>query len=85
MYNKNIEKIRFTAPEDGKRFVELMNRFFDEDIDISTDPNDRRTYDGKSLLGVLSLDLSKILYVSVVTDDPNCIDKFKAIVRQFQA
>lgn len=84
MYKDTIEKIKFDRPEDGKKFVELMNKYFDDDVDISTDPNNRRTYDAKSLLGVLSLDLSKELYVSIVTDDKDIIRQFKAIIRQFQ-
>lgn len=84
MYNNNIEKIKFTKPDDARRFVDLMDSHFECDVDISTDPNDRRTYDAKSILGVLSLDLSKELYVSVVTDDKDVVKKFKAIIRQWQ-
>lgn len=84
MCNKNIETIRFTNPDEGKRFVSLMEKYFSCDIDISTDLNDRRIYDAKSLLGVLSLDLSKELYVSPITDDKDTILRFKAIIRQFQ-
>ena len=84
MYDSNIERIKFTKSDDGKRFVQLMTEHFDEDIDISSDPNDRRTIDAKSLLGVLSLDLSKELYVSIVTDDDFAVQKFKAVIRQFQ-
>lgn len=84
MINSNVEKIRFKKPDDAKRFVELMDRHFDCDIDISTDPSDKRTYDAKSFIGVLSLDLSKELYVAPVTDDMELVVKFKDIVRQWQ-
>ncbi|MCD7996541.1 MAG: hypothetical protein LUH21_04825 [Clostridiales bacterium] len=84
MNSKIIEKIKFNSPDDARRFVELMDSNFECDVDISTDPNDNRSYDAKSLVGVWALDLSKELYVSIVTDDRAVVNEFKAIVRQWQ-
>ena len=84
MNSKVIEKIKFNSPDGARRFVELMDSNFECDVDISTDPNDNRSYDAKSLVGVWALDLSKELYVSIVTDDRAVINEFKTIVRQWQ-
>ena len=84
MINKIVEKIKFKNPDDARRFVGLMDSHIKCDVDISTDPNNNRSYDAKSIVGVWALDLSKELYVSIVTYDKAVENEFKEILRQWQ-
>ena len=53
------QKIKLSAPEDVKEFVKAANKC-DFDIDISYN---RVLVDAKSILGIFSMDLTRILTV----------------------
>ena len=53
------QKIKLSAPEDVKEFVKAANKC-DIDIDISYN---RVLVDAKSILGIFSIDLTRILTV----------------------
>lgn len=57
-------KIKLKSFEDIHEFVKTCNKI-DCDTDLSCG---RTTVDAKSLLGVISLDIRQILYLSVNTD-----------------
>ena len=70
-------KIKLAAAEDAREFVSKAEKC-DFDIDIFYN---RVIVDGKSLLGVLSLDLSRILTVKYAGNDPEFegfLDKYAA-------
>ena len=59
-------KIKLTAPEDVKEFVYSADKC-DFDVDVSYN---RFVIDAKSIMGVFSLDLSKILTVKYTGCNP---------------
>jgi len=65
-------KIKFDSIESVKNFVNIsVNQSFDMDIRTG-----RYIIDGKSILGIFSLDLSKVLVLDLHTDDENKISSF---------
>lgn len=56
------KKIRLNATEDVKEFVKAASKC-DFDVDISYNSN-RILIDAKSILGILSMDLTKVLTVT---------------------
>ena len=68
-------KIKLGAWDTAKEFVQNTSTF-DFDIDVFYN---RTIIDAKSLLGVLSLDLSKILTVRYGKDDP----RFEEVLRKY--
>ena len=70
------KKIKLTAPEDVKEFVKAASKC-DFDIDICYN---RVMVDAKSILGVMSLDLTKPLTVKYCKEDgailEETLDKF---------
>lgn len=63
---ENESKIRLTAPEEVKEFVQSAE-LCDFDVDVFYN---RMVIDAKSILGVLSLDLSKTLTVKYGGKNP---------------
>ena len=59
------KKIRLTATEDVKEFVKAASKC-DFDVDISYN---RILIDAKSILGILSMDLTKVLTVTCHGED----------------
>ena len=55
------KKIRLNATEDGKEFVKAASKC-DFDVDISYN---RILIDAKSILGILSMDLTRVLTVTL--------------------
>lgn len=67
-------KINLTDYEHAIEFIQLTNRY-DANFDIR---QNRMFVDGKSLLGVLSLDLSKDIFLYLDNDfDEKVFEKFK--------
>lgn len=66
MNDKGI-KIRLNDIDTVKKFVNVTSTF-KSDIDVIAD---RAVIDGKSILGLFSLDLTQEMYVRIVTDDIN--------------
>ncbi len=60
-------KIALTTINDVKNFVDTVSRC-DFAIDLSSG---RYTVDGKSIMGIFSLDLSKPISLLAYTDDPS--------------
>lgn len=67
--------IRFLRDEDRKAFVDIVSKY-DCDIDIS---NGRGTVDAKSILGVISLDYSLPLTVTVNGDEKDILSVREAL------
>lgn len=63
-----------------KKFTTIANKF-DCDIDVL---QGRYTVDGKSIMGVFSLDLTKPVIVEIDSDDEKEIDKFLDMMEEFR-
>lgn len=61
------QKIRLNATEDVKEFVQAASKC-DFDVDISYNYN-RVIIDAKSILGILSMDLTRVLTVTCHGED----------------
>ena len=71
VYLNNIGKV--------SKFVNEMTKF-ESDIDIICG---RYVFDAKSLMAILSLDLSKFVDVNLHSDDENEIKRFKEVLSEF--
>ncbi len=69
-------KVKLAAINDVKEFIDIVNRY-DYDCDITVG---KYVVDAKSIMGLFSLDLSKVLTLKLHTDDagdlPAEINKF---------
>ena len=63
-----------------KKFTTITNKF-DCNIDVL---QGRYTVDGKSIRGVISLDLTKTVIVEIDSDDEKEIDKFLDMMEEFR-
>lgn len=79
MNDKKI-KIRLNDIDIVKKFVKVTSSY-ESDIDVIAD---RTVIDGKSILGLFSLDLTQDMYVRIVTDDINEIRKFEYEMEEFK-
>ena len=67
--------IKLSLAENVKTFVNIANRYpYDIDLRVG-----RHVVDGKSILGIFSLDLSKPITLEVYAD--NCEDVYKRQIR----
>lgn len=71
--------IKLGGTEKACKFVTLT-RGFESDIDIICG---RYVFDAKSLMAILSLDLSKFVDVNLHSDDENEIKRFKEVLSEF--
>lgn len=78
--NKKI-KINLNDTKTIKKFISVV-RSFDFDVDVMTE---RSLIDGKSILGLFSLDLSGDIYVKIISDDVEEIRKFETAMEEFAA
>lgn len=78
MYKKI--KININTIEKVKCFVESIIKF-KEDIDVISG---RFVLDGKSIMGLFSLDLSKDIYVVIHTNDKDVYENFLEEIGQFR-
>lgn len=74
-------KINLNSYENAKKFNVITNKF-DCDIDVI---KDRYIVDGKSLMGLFTLDLTQDIYVQIISDDENEIDRFVREIKEFIA
>lgn len=72
--------IKINNIEDIKKFQDEITKF-ETDIDIT---RGRYIIDAKSMLGILTIDLSKPIDVVLHTNDETEINNFKEIMKQFQ-
>ena len=73
-------KIRLNNIDTVKKFANVAGTF-EADIDVIAD---RAVIDGKSILGLFSLDLTQDMYVRIVTDDINERIKFEYEMEEFK-
>ena len=69
-------KILLDTSNKIKRYFEIINTF-DYDIDIYKGHN---AIDGRSSMGMFTLNLSEPIIVQIHTNDKNIIDKFKEVM-----
>lgn len=74
-------KVKLTQ-DDLIKFVDIASHY-DSDIDVNSVGNRRTIIDGKSLLGMVNLDLSKPLEVRMISDDSAEIQKFQNELRPY--
>lgn len=79
MNDKGI-KIRLNSIDIIKKFVKVTSSY-ESDIDVIAD---RAVIDGKSILGLFSLDLTQDMYVRIVTNDINERRKFEYEMEEFK-
>lgn len=65
--------IIYITTENIKQYINIVQKL-DYDIDISPKNNKRIMIDGKSVMGILSLDLSKPLVLTAHTSEDNISD-----------
>lgn len=71
--------IRLSTVDNVKRFVnDIME--FDCEFDIVSD---RYIVDAKSIMGIFSLDLSKILQLRIQTDDEQILEKIEEKIKRY--
>ena len=73
-------KVNLNKPEVVKRFLQVARTFF-SDIDIMTES---AVLDAKSIMGVYALDLSKDMYVRIISDDVEECRRFDAAMEEFR-
>ena len=72
-----ISYIRLSTIQDIRRFVETVS-MTDVEVDLSSD---RYVVDGKSIMGIFSLDLSKELTLNIHSDDCSAfMDEIKSYI-----
>lgn len=64
----------------ARKFINEANKFF-SDIDVI---RDRYVIDGKSAIGIFTLDLSKPVDVEIHSDDSYEIKRFNDIMNEFK-
>lgn len=72
-------KIKLSSVNDVNEFVSTIS-CFDCGFDIDTD---RSVVDAKSIMGIFSLDLSKVLSLKIHSSDENEIMKIKGKIEKF--
>lgn len=72
-------KINLNNTNKIKDFVNAA-RNFESDINVR---NERTLIDGKSVLGLFDLDLSRNVYADLISDDENEIFRFKTVMEAF--
>ena len=73
-------KIKLDTPEKIKRYLHVARSFL-SDIDIMTE---KTVIDGKSILGIYSLDLSNDVYVRIISDNTTENRNFDAAMEEFR-
>lgn len=72
-------KIKLSSVNDVNELVSTIS-CFDCGFDIDTD---RSVVDAKSIMGIFSLDLSKVLFLKIHSSDENEIMKIKGKIEKF--
>lgn len=76
----NRVTINLNKVEDIHKFVSICSNY-EEDIDVYYG---RLTIDGKSIMGIMSLDLSRNIDVSILTEDKNIEEDFYKKIKRFE-
>ena len=77
---QNKIKIKLDTADKVKKFIQIA-RGFASDIDIMTKS---AVLDAKSIVGVYALDLSKDMYVRIISDDVEECRRFDAAMEEFR-
>lgn len=80
MYIMSRMTINLNRVEDIHKFVAICSGY-EEDIDVYYG---RLTIDGKSIMGVMSLDLSRNIDVSILTEDEKVEKEFYEKIKRFE-
>lgn len=78
--NGNKIRINLNNVDDIKKFIKVATSFM-SDIDVITE---RTVVDGKSILALLSLDLSQDIYVRIISDNITENRNFDAAMEEFR-
>lgn len=78
--NGNKIRINLNNVDDIKKFIKVATSFM-SDIDVITE---RTVVDGKSILALLSLDLSQDIYVRIISDNIAENRNFDAAMEEFR-
>lgn len=78
--NQNKIKIKLDTADKVKKFIQITRSFI-SDVDIMVD---KVCIDGKSILGIYALDLSKDTYVRIISDNIIENRKFDAAMEEFR-
>lgn len=78
--NGNKIRINLNNIDDIKKFIKVATSFV-SDIDVITE---RTVVDGKSILALLSLDLSQDIYVKIISDNIAENRNFDAAMEEFR-
>ena len=78
--NGNKIRINLNNIDDIKKFIKVATSFV-SDIDVITE---RTVVDGKSILALLSLDLSQDIYVRIISDNIAENRNFDAVMEEFR-
>ena len=77
---QNKIKIKLDTADKVKKFIQIA-REFASDINIMTES---AVLDAKSIMGVYALDLSKDMYVRIISDDVEECRRFDAAMEEFR-
>ena len=72
-------KILLNTLKNANEFVEVCGHY-EEDVNYL---HGRFIVDAKSIMGVLSCDISEVAVVEIITDDTNTIKKFKKSIEKW--
>lgn len=75
--------IKFNNMKEIYDFMDEVKKF-QSDVDLNSTVNHRYIVDGKSILGVLSLDASSILRVRIISNDESEIKEFLKVMRKYE-
>lgn len=75
--------IKFNNMKEIYDFMDEVKKF-QSDVDLTSTVNHRYIVDGKSILGVLSLDASSILRVRIISNDESEIKEFLKVMRKYE-
>ena len=82
MTNKLIE-IKLNSNDDVKRFLNVTRSFL-SNVDVVLGRNERNVIDGKSVLGLFAMDISKPIEVRIHSDNIAECRKFDAEMENFR-
>lgn len=74
------KKIRISTIEDTRRFVEICSHYEDE-INVYSG---RYIIDGKSIMGILSLNLLEPVEVEILSNNEISLNSFAKLMKQFE-
>lgn len=77
---RNTIKVKLDSIENAQKFVDICNQFENIDIDYIVG---RYTVDAKSIMGVLSTSLGRVVSVKLNKADQKIMDLFCSLIRDW--